>query len=374
MISAGETSGEMYGAMLSRQLKKKWPEVEIFGIGGPRMQGEGVSLLAPMSHVLGIAEAFRHLFKIKKTLNIARKALADQRPDVLVLIDYPDFNISLAKSARSAGIPVLYYVSPQVWAWRKGRIKKIASLVNRMAVLFPFEVEFYRNTGLECEFVGHPVAELINEKRSIEQIKESMGIDPATRVVTILPGSRPNEIRKHQETVIEVTKMFEKKMPDIQIVVPLVSGTVFNRKVPASVKFVYDRTVEALACSDATAVASGTATLQTALVGIPMVVFYKVSPLTYVIGKLLVSVKFISLVNILSGKEIVKELIQQDASADNVYEELKRILHDEPYRKEMIAGLDKVKEMMKDREPSARVADIIGEVARWKSEHNAATI
>jgi lipid-A-disaccharide synthase len=168
--------------------------------------------------------------------------------------------------------------------------------------------------------------------------------------------------------------MFEKEMPDIQIVVPLVSGTVFNRKVPASVKFLYDRTVEALACSDATAVASGTATLQTALVGIPMVVFYKVSPLTYLIGKLLVSVKFISLVNILSGKEIVKELIQQDARADNVYDELKRILHDEPYRKEMIAGLDKVKEMMKDREPSARVADIIGEVARWKCEHNAATI
>ncbi len=374
MISAGETSGEMYGAMLSRQLKQKWPDVEIFGIGGPRMQEEGVTLLAPISHVLGISEAFRHLFVIKKTLHIASKALVEQTPDVLVLIDYPDFNISLAKKARTAGIPVLYYVSPQVWAWRKGRIKKIALLVNKMAVLLPFEVDVYRNTGLECEFVGHPVAELIDDELSEEQIKKSMGIDPDRRVVTVLPGSRPNEIKKHQSTIIEVAEMIKKEMPDIQVVVPLVSGTVLHINMPEDITVVYDRTVEALACSDATAVASGTATLQTALIGVPMVVFYKVSPVTYFIGKLLVSVKFISLVNILSGKEVVRELIQQDASADNIYAELKRIINDEPYRKKMIAGLENIKEIMKDRKPSARVAEIIGEMAKWKSGNNAATI
>ena len=142
MISAGEASGELYGAMLSREIKKLWPDVRIFGIGGPRMEEEGVSLIAPISHVIGIFEAAKHLVEIKRTFNRARDALLNEIPDVLVLIDYPDFNITLAQRAKSAGIPVLYYVSPQVWAWRTGRIKRIASLVNKIAVLFPFEADY----------------------------------------------------------------------------------------------------------------------------------------------------------------------------------------------------------------------------------------
>ena len=159
MICAGETSGELYGALLSRELKQRWPEVQIFGIGGDQMQAEGVSLISPITHILGIVEVFTHLLHIKKTFNKARDALLFQKPDVLVLIDYPDFNIALAKKAKAAGIPILYYVSPQVWAWRSGRVKKIAALVNRMAVLFPFEVDYYKRAGLDCEFVGHPIAE-----------------------------------------------------------------------------------------------------------------------------------------------------------------------------------------------------------------------
>ncbi len=365
MISAGEASGELYGALLSRQLKKNWPDIEIFGIGGPRMKEEGVSLLAPISHVLGISEVLNHLFEIKRTFRKATSALINRKPDVLVLIDYPDFNIALAKKARSLGIPILYYVSPQVWAWRKGRVKKIASLVHTMAVLFPFEVDYYKHTGLVCEFVGHPVAENINIQQSKEDIKKGLDIDPAKRVITILPGSRPNEINKHLSTIIEVAHKFQNKFPDIQVLVPLLSGTDLNIRVPDYIRIVYDRTVEALACSEAAAVASGTATLQTALVRTPMVVFYKVSPVTYFIGKRMSLVRFISLVNILSDKEVVKELLQEDASADNIYDELKRIIDDETYRNEMINGLDKIREIMKDRKPSVRVADMIGELARW---------
>ena len=365
MISAGEASGELYGALLSRQLIQKWPDLEIFGIGGPRMKEEGVSLLAPISHVLGISEALSHLFEIRKTFRIAKSALITSKPDVLVLIDYPDFNIALAKKARSAGIPILYYVSPQVWAWRKGRTGKIASLVNKMAVLFPFEVDYYKNTGLECEFVGHPVAENMHIQQSQEELKKILGIDPSRRIITFLPGSRPNEISKHMATINEVAYKFQTDFPDVQVVVPLLSGTELNIKIPDHIKVVYDRTVEALACSEAAAVASGTATLQTALVRTPMVVFYKVSPLTYFIGKRMSLVRFISLVNLLSGKEVVKELLQEDASADNIYTELKKIINDEPYRNEMINSLDKIREIMKDRKPSVRVADMVGELARW---------
>jgi lipid-A-disaccharide synthase len=365
MISAGEASGEMYGAMLSKQLKRNWPDIEIFGIGGTRMKEEGVSLLAPISHVLGISEVFSRLFEIRQTFRIAKSALINRKPDVLVLVDYPDFNIALAKKARSAGIPILYYVSPQVWAWRKGRVKKIASLVDKMAVLFPFEVDYYKNTGLASEFVGHPVAENINIQQSKEELKKGLAIDPANRIVTILPGSRPNEINRHLSTIIEVANKFKNEYPDIQVVVPLLSGTNLNIGIPAHIKVVYDRTVEALACSEAAAVASGTATLQTALVRTPMVVFYKVSPLTYFIGKKMSLVKFISLVNILSDKEVVRELLQQDASADNMYAELIKIINDEPYRNKMINSLDKIREIMKDRTPSVRVAGMVGEIARW---------
>ena len=197
MISAGEASGELYGAKLSIELKKKWPDMHIFGIGGPRMRAEGVSIIAPISGVLGIAEVFRHLFRIRQTYQKAKESLINNRPDVLVLIDYPDFNIALAKKARAAGIPILYYVSPQVWAWRSGRVKKIAAIVNKMAVLFPFEVDFYKKTGLPCEFVGHPITESLDLSMTKEDMKKHLGLFPDRKVVALLPGSRPDEINRH---------------------------------------------------------------------------------------------------------------------------------------------------------------------------------
>ena len=166
MICAGETSGELYGAMLSREIKGLWPDVHIFGIGGSRMKAEGVMIIAPISHVIGIAEAIRHAWKIISAFKKAKEILVAQRPDILVLIDYPDFNLALAKKAKEAGIPVLYYVSPQVWAWRSGRVKKIASLVNKMAVLFPFEVDYYKKTGLSCEFVGDRKSTRLNSSHT----------------------------------------------------------------------------------------------------------------------------------------------------------------------------------------------------------------
>ncbi len=367
MISTGEASGELYGAMLSREVKRLWPDTEIFGIGGPRMKAEGVSLIAPISHVVGIVEAIRHIREIRLTFKKASEALISKKPDVLVLIDYPDFNITLAQKAKASNIPVLYYVSPQVWAWRSGRVKKISSLVNRMAVLFPFEVEYYKNTGLPCEFVGHPVAETINIRRSREELKKDLGLDADKKVITLLPGSRPNEIQRHQKIIREVAVKIHGEFPDLQIVVPLTAETRLTEQFPGYVRVVYNRTTEAVACSEASAVASGTATLETALLSTPMVVFYKLSPLTYYLVKSLAKVRFVSLVNILSGKEVVREMLQKDAHPEKIFAEIKRLLTDTQYRGEMIFSLKKIGDIFQGKKPSVRTAEIIGEIAGWQN-------
>jgi lipid-A-disaccharide synthase len=368
MISAGETSGELYGSLLSREINKLWPDAQIFGIGGTRMEAAGVKLIAPIAHVIGIVEAIKHVPQAKRTLNKAAQVMLNEKPDILVLIDYPDFNIALAKKAKAADVPVLYYVSPQVWAWRGGRVYKIAALARKMAVLFPFEVDYYKRTGLDCEFVGHPIAETTNFHQSKEELKTELGLDPNKSAVTLLPGSRPNEISRHQSIIREVAEKIHDAFPDMQIVVPLVSGSRLTEDLPDYVKVVYGRTTEAVACSEASAVASGTATLETALLGTPLVVFYKVAPLTYLIGKLLTrasTIRFFSLVNILSGKEVVRELLQKEADANVIFQEMNKILTDLPYRDCMIRHLNKIRSMMENKNPSARVAAIIGEITGW---------
>lgn len=367
MISAGEASGELYGALMSREVKTRWPETEIFGIGGPKMEGEGVELIADITSVIGFSEAIKHLGTIRKNFKKAKDALIKRRPDILVLIDYPDFNLALAKKAKSAGIPVLYYVSPQVWAWRSGRVKKIALLADKIAVLFPFEVDHYKGSGLPCEFVGHPIIETINIKETGEEIKKSLGLHPDKPVITLLPGSRPDEIKRHMPVINEVAERLHNEMPDFQIVIPLAEGSELPENVKGYITVLRNRTREAVACSDVSLVASGTATLETALLGTPMAVFYIVSPLTYMLAKLLVKVKYASLVNILSGKEVVREMLQKDATADNIFREIKRIIEDKPYKDKIISNLKKVRDVMTGKSPSSRVAAMAGEIAGWNS-------
>ncbi len=367
MISAGEASGELYGALLSREVMKRWPETEIFGIGGSRMESEGVELIAKTTSIIGIFEAVKHLGKIRRILNKAKETLTERKPDILVLIDYPDFNLALAKKARSAGIPILYYVSPQVWAWRSGRVKTIAARADRMAVLFPFEVDHYKDSGLPCEFVGHPLSETIDINRTDVELKNDLGLDPSKPVITFLPGSRPDEIKRHLPIINEVAEQLHTEFPDFQIVIPLTERSELTEAVKNYVTVLKNRTREAVKCSDLSLVASGTATLETALLETPMSVFYRVSPLTAFFARILVKVKFISLVNLLSGKEVVKEMLQEDATSDNIFSELKRIVSDTAYRESMLSSLKKVKDTMTEKKPSSRVAEIVGEMAGWKT-------
>lgn len=365
MISAGEASGELYGALLSREVKKLWPDVQIFGIGGAHMENEGVELIARISSVIGLAEAARHLGDIWATYKKAKDALTLRKPDILVLIDYPDFNLTLARKAKAEGIPILYYVSPQVWAWRTGRVKKIAALVDRIAVLFPFEVDYYRAAGVPCEFVGHPITETIDTGRTKEELKQELGLDADRPVIALLPGSRPAEIHRHLSIITGVAERIYRERPEFQIVLPLAQGVQLHEEIKDYISVFHRRTREVIACSEAAAVASGTATLETALIGTPMVVFYRTSFLTYHIVKRLVKVKFIALVNLLSGKEVVRELIQGEAGPENVFSELKRLLDDLPYRNTMISNLERIREMMGGRRPSSRVASMAGVIAGW---------
>lgn len=401
MIVTGESSGELYGSLLAKALKTRWPELHIIGIGGERMGKEGVTLISRTTDAFGLMEAVSSYRKVKTTFKKAVDALKEFFPDVLVLIDYPDFNIRLARIAKDLRIKVLYYVSPQVWAWRKGRVKKIAQIVDRMAVLFPFEEEIYKKAGVACEFVGHPIFEEIeailesmertdSQCRALSEkfqnvgpefripFKTATGLDSDRPVLSLLPGSRPHELKRHLPLIIKIVKRF-KNDPEIysgknyQFCVPLSPNTDEGKYTPLLKSLLQEgviirkgESVRVLAASDAAVVTSGTATLQTAFLEVPMVVVYKLSPLTYQLGKRIVKVKYISLVNILSGRRVVKELIQEKANTENIVKELKKILFKKDYREDMISAYRKIKKQFSGKNTSYRVAEIIMDMTSGK--------
>ncbi|OGW38160.1 MAG: hypothetical protein A2Y97_01560 [Nitrospirae bacterium RBG_13_39_12] len=412
MIVAGESSGELYGSLLAIALKGKWPDVNIIGVGGERMNRAGVQLISSISDAFGLVEVISAYSKIKTAFENAVKALKKFKPVVLVLIDYPDFNMKLAKVAKALGIKILYYVSPQVWAWRKGRVKKLAGIVDRMAVILPFEENIYRKAGVKCEFVGHPIFEeietILEEVRSKNldvranpppspplirggleggsslnpelrtYFKAALGLNPDKPLLSLLPGSRPHELRRLLPLMIDVIRQF-KTDPEInsgkvhQFCIPLAPNTDEGRYISylealrqEGVVIKKGESVRILAASDIAVVASGTATLQAAFLNVPMVVIYKLSPLTYLLGKLIVNVKHISLVNILSGREVVTELLQKRANPENIMIVLKKIMSDANYRQEMLNYFKLIKEPFSCMRASKRVAEIILEMTIWR--------
>jgi lipid-A-disaccharide synthase len=383
MIVAGESSGELYGSLLAKALKSKWSNLQLIGIGGKRMEKEGVELISSTSDAFGILEAvsaYRHVrASFKKAVNAIKKFM----PDVLVLIDYPDFNIKLAQVAKEHKIKILYYVSPQVWAWRKGRIKKIAEIVDKMAVILPFEEKIYKEAGVQCEFVGHPIAEEIESVLQLSLpsmselssplprslFKTELGLNPDRPLLALLPGSRPSELKRHLPLLLDVVKNSKNEFRVYQFCMPLASNTdeqkyglqlSLLKKEGVIIK--KDESVKVLAASDMAVVTSGTATLQTALLGVPMVVIYKLSLLTYLIGKLLLHIKHVSLVNILAGRDVVTELIQDTANSENIIKELKKFVSDTRYREDILNSYKIIKKPFSSKRPSERVAEMVMEM------------
>lgn len=378
MIVTGETSGELYGSLLAVSLKKRLPAVRITGIGGEQMQAAGVELISGISGSFGLVEAISSLRKIRQTFSSAVDAMKQDRPAVLVLIDFPDFNLRLAAEAKKENIPVLYYVSPQVWAWRKKRIKKIAGLADKMAAVLPFEEKLYKESGLACEFVGHPVFDEIQEMTKDKRIlKKALGFNEELPLLSLLPGSRAHEIDRLLPLIADIVGSFnnsDKGPAEFQFCVPFAPNTdvrkysnLIDRLRSDGAIINKGKSLRVLAASDISVIASGTASLQAVLLGVPSVVIYKLSPPTYFAGKLILKVKHISLVNILSGKGVVREFIQDQANVQNVIEEIRKISTVSSYREEMLQSFDTVREMFAGKRASDRVAEIVIEMAGWKN-------
>lgn len=375
MIVAGESSGELYGALLTSNLKSLWPDVRVIGVGGERMQQAGAELFEGIASSFGFAEALSTLKTVKETLRRTLQAIRAEQPDVVVLIDYPDFNFRVGRAARNMGVKVLYYVSPQVWAWRSGRIRTMTEVADRIAVLLPFEEGLYREVGMYSEFVGHPILDEINLlPDNPVATKKALGFHPEQPLIALLPGSRPHELRRLLPVMLGALRRFKREHPDHGFVMPLAPNMKFgefrdtlDELQAEGVKIGHESAVMALKSADAAIIASGTAALQAAFVGTPLVVVYKVFPITYLIAKMLIiNVKYISLVNLLLDRPVVKELLQGGATPEAVSRELARLTDDEAYRERMLENFEDVRRLFEGKRPSMRVSEMVGEMAGWE--------
>lgn len=370
MIIAGEASGDLYGASLAQHLFNILPNLTIMGIGGSKMKKAGVKLIFDASDiaVVGISEVFSKLKVIQQAFKQTSRLLTLEKPDMLILIDYPDFNLRLAKVAKKHGIPIVYYISPQVWAWRSGRIKTIAKLVNKMLVIFPFEVPLYEEAEVDVEFVGHPLIDIVKPELTKSESCQQFKIDAKKPIIGLLPGSRKNEIDSLLPNILDSAELLSKEIPDVQFLIP-VSKTVdldeIKNKVDArkiNIRLISEKAYEIMNISDILIAASGTATLEAAIIGTPMVVIYKVSLISYLLGRLLIDVPYISLANLVAGKEVVPELIQFAVKPKNIKEEVMKIIKDDNLRKKIKEELGNVKAKLGLSGASQRVAEIVSKI------------
>ncbi len=371
-ISAGEASGEHYGALLAAQIRQHLASTaELYGMGGPQMAAAGVDLVvrAEDMAVMGLTEVVLHLPRIYREFRKLKRAIRARRPSVAVLIDFPEIHFRLARLFHSLGVPVIYFVSPQLWAWKQHRIRLVRKHVKRMLVIFPFEEPFYRQRSIAAEFVGHPLAELPPPAITREQFAAENRLDPARTWIALLPGSRLTEIRDHLPTMLEAARNLPQSADGspYEFMVPLaptldeaqratIARLAEQHGAQLSVHLISDVCVEAAARSTgegaardalyharASVVASGTATVEAALMGNPFVVVYRVSPVTYAIAKRVVKVPHVAMANLIAGKRIVPELIQHDFTAANIVQELVRLLPDGPARESMKVELEVIR-------------------------------
>jgi len=367
MIVTGEASGDLHGAHLMEAVHRINPGIQFSGMGGEALKKAGMNLLYPNQSlsVVGITEVLLKLKAIRKTLHGLKQFLEREQPDLLILIDFPDFNLRLAKFAHRRGIPVLYYISPQVWAWRPGRVKLIARWVKKMVVFFPFEVPIYKAAGVDVECVGHPLLDVVKPSRSKEETAKQLGLDPAKPIVGLLPGSRSQELERLLPVLLDTARLLHQENPDLQFVIPLAPGLTkesvarWMNNAWVRVTLAEGQTYDVMNLSDLLIMASGTATLEAALLGKSMVIIYKVSPLSYWVGRALVRVKHIGLVNLVAGKGIAPELIQKDASPEKIAQEALRILNDPNVLQGMTEAMIQVRQNLGEPGAVERAACIV---------------
>jgi len=372
LISAGEASGEMYGAQLIEALRRRDPSLEFFGVGGDRMRAAGCDTVVDAKDlaVVGISEIVSHLPKI---YGLFHKLIAEadrRHPDLAIVIDSPAFNWRVARQMRKRGIPVVYYVCPQFWAWRQGRVRLLRKYVDKALVIFPFEEKFYRDRGVDAAFVGHPLADLspadLSPPSADRAAYASMyKLDPAKQWLTLMPGSRMKEVRMNLPAILESASKLGSGYEFLLPVAATLDRAFLGSLIGSghAIRLVSEA-LPALAHSRAGIIASGTATVEAAMMGTPFVMVYRVSPLTYFLGRSRVKVLHFAMVNLIAGREVVPELVQQDFTAEKVVGRLREILSDGPKRDQMIAGLAEVKGLLSgpqaDRlHPAERAAEAI---------------
>jgi lipid-A-disaccharide synthase len=409
LISAGEASGEMYGAQLIEALHRvyahvgtaalgrsaerssagSWPiatpdlrsvgqpraavptqpQLEFFGVGGERMRAAGCDTVVDAKDlaVVGITEILSHLPKIWGLFQHLIREADRRKPDLAIVIDSPAFNWRVAREMKKRGIPTVYYVAPQFWAWRQGRVRLIRDYIDKALAIFPFEEKFYRDRGVDATFVGHPLAELPAPTISREYYAKQFSLDPQKNWITLMPGSRVKEIRMNLPTIVESASLLGPDYEFLLPVAPTIDRNFLQDLISAARINLVPETLPALRHSRAGIIASGTATVEAAMMNLPFVMVYRVSPLTYMLGKPRVKVPRFAMVNLIAEEEVVPELVQQDFTAGNVVTKLKEILPDGPARNRMLQGLDRVKARLRPPEstlglvqhPADRAAEII---------------
>ncbi len=371
LISAGESSGDHHAARVLHALQARGVNPHVAGMGGPRLAAAGMEILVDCREmaIVGLVEVLRHWRRIQHNLALLREHLRNERPDLLILVDYPDFNLKLAETARELDIPVLYYISPQVWAWRPRRIHRIGRLVDRMAVLFPFEEALYAREGIPVRHVGHPLVDEIGASVSAEAARTEFGVVEGQTVVGLLPGSRNGEVQRLLPLLAESARVLRQSDPEIRFLLPVAEtldpaalrATVEACNAPIEV-IEGGRVHDVVQICDSVIAASGTVTLEVALLRVPMTVVYRVHWLTYLILRQLVTIEHISLVNIVAQGPVVKELIQGAAHPQAVANETLRLLHDPTYRARVMTGLDTVRAALGEGDAPDRTAALIEEM------------
>ena len=373
MIVTGEASGDLHGANLVRALQERASALEFYGMGGPELRSAGVDILfdADKVSVVGIVEVFSHLLDIFRAQKILRKKLEVDPPDLLVLIDLPDFNLLLAKKAKKLGIPVFYYICPQVWAWRSGRIKTLQKRADRFGVILPFEEQYFKERGLDATYVGHPLLDSVRKSKTRSEFLSEHNIGRNAKIIGLLPGSRRREVVSLLPVFLEAAEKLQRAVNDrLVFVIPKASAidtAIFKEagvgQNPAlDVRLIEDDRYNVMAACDCAVAASGTVTLELALLKVPMVVTYKLSPLTYLLAKSLVKLDYFSLVNLIAGFKAVPELLQDEVNGQTICNELAMLLYAYPKYKAMCDGLELVNSRLGERGASFRTAEVVMEI------------
>jgi lipid-A-disaccharide synthase len=367
LVSCGELSGDQYAGDLVSHLRGQASDIEVFGLGGDHLSGTGAHLVAHVKDlaVVGLIEVVQHLRRLRAVFRSVLAEVDRRRPSLAVLVDYPDFNLRLARELKRRGIPVVYYVSPQVWAWRRGRLDTIRDTVAHMIVIFPFEEPLYREAGVPVTFVGHPLVDLVRVPPDRGPFLAAQGLDPSRPVLAVLPGSRRQEVAHNLPPLAAALRQLAARRGDLQLLIAVAPGLdprAFDSALGGlrAVRLT-GRAHEVMASASAGVVASGTATVEAALLDLPMVVVYRVSALTYALGRPLVQVPHYAMANLIAGREVVKELIQSDFRSDAVAAEALALIEDPNRRAAVKAGLAEIRARLGPPGASARAAAVVAQ-------------